>query len=266
MIAAGVRASALLGASGVMLGWAAARNRAYALQREVAQLRNQTVDPVTGLPIRSVWESDARVLLDSSSASAVLLIADLDDFKSINDRFGHPAGDAVLREVARRLTSAFACRDPLVARLGGDEFAVMARNLAGSSDVDRFRESMLQPISVPSGAAVQVSVSLGVVECRALVAPVSLSGALLVADSRLYMAKRSTRRQRRHGRTGVSPDHIQQQASIQVPIARTGNDSPISQGSRPVPRGQRWQTGPRLAQHRSAPDARRLCSRRWRHR
>ena len=92
-----------------------------------------------------------------------VLFCDLDGFKSINDRFGHHSGDAVLIEVARRLTNGVRDGDT-VARLGGDEFVVLADGLGRADAKDlavRLRNAILPPIRV-DGRAVRVGASFGI--------------------------------------------------------------------------------------------------------
>ncbi len=94
---------------------------------------------------------------------SVLLIVDLDGFKSINDRLGHAAGDAVLRVIAERLRAATRPEDH-VARLGGDEFAVILSGVphnAASPLVERLRAALTAPISF-DGATVSVGASIGI--------------------------------------------------------------------------------------------------------
>jgi diguanylate cyclase (GGDEF)-like protein/PAS domain S-box-containing protein len=127
-----------------------------------------------------------------------VVFCDLDGFKSINDRFGHSAGDAVLIEVARRLQHVVREGDT-VARLGGDEFVVLAdgvgrdeaRDLAG-----RLRNAITPPMRVDS-RAVRVGVSLGIgwAGCG-----MSIDEVLHTADERMYLEKRS-----RSGGNGNGP-------------------------------------------------------------
>ena len=95
-----------------------AEARAHKLARE---------DSLTGLPNRRclVEAVDEAVVKQTSQETWALLLIDLDRFKLVNDAFGHEAGDAVLRETARRLTLATPARG-ISARLGGDEFAMLA--------------------------------------------------------------------------------------------------------------------------------------------
>jgi diguanylate cyclase (GGDEF)-like protein/PAS domain S-box-containing protein len=126
-----------------------------------------------------------------------VLFCDLDGFKSINDRFGHHSGDAVLIEVARRLTSVVRDGDT-VARLGGDEFVVLADGLDPDDAQDlavRLRNAILPPIRV-DGRAVRVGASFGIgwAGCGMTVEEVLHS-----ADQRMYDQKRRGKQQRRAG-------------------------------------------------------------------
>ncbi|MCF3960569.1 diguanylate cyclase CdgB [Streptomyces fuscigenes] len=118
-----------------------------------------------------------------------VLFCDLDGFKSINDRFGHNTGDAVLIEVARRLTTGVRDGDT-VARLGGDEFVVLADGLGPGDASDlavRLRNAILPPIRV-DGRAVRVGASFGIgwASCG-----MSVEEVLQSADQRMYLEKRS---------------------------------------------------------------------------
>jgi diguanylate cyclase (GGDEF)-like protein len=96
---------------------------AIVMHTDVTSLQH---DHLTGLANRALFEAQAHYVLDLArqNASTVgLALIDLDNFKPINDQFGHAAGDQVLVDVAQRLSSA--ARDDLVARLGGDEFGVV---------------------------------------------------------------------------------------------------------------------------------------------
>jgi len=98
------------------------RQRALAIVTKLA-----AIDSLTGLANRSTFTTALEsALADESSPDTTVLFVDLDDFKGINDVFGHGAGDDLLREVGARLLRATRPGD-LCARLGGDEFAVMLR-------------------------------------------------------------------------------------------------------------------------------------------
>ncbi|MEE1791464.1 diguanylate cyclase CdgB [Streptomyces sp. BE308] len=135
---------------------------------------------------------------DDGAKGLAVLFCDLDGFKSINDRFGHHTGDAVLIEVARRLTTCVRDGDT-VARLGGDEFVVLADGLGAADAADlavRLRNAIIPPIRV-DGRAVRVGASFGIgwAECGMTVEEVLRS-----ADQRMYVEKRS--RSKVHRRAG----------------------------------------------------------------
>ncbi|MFF8607907.1 diguanylate cyclase CdgB [Streptomyces sp. NPDC015346] len=136
--------------------------------------------------------------VDDGTKGLAVLFCDLDGFKSINDRFGHHTGDAVLIEVARRLTTGVRDGDT-VARLGGDEFVVLADGLGAADAADlavRLRNAIIPPIRV-DGRAVRVGASFGIgwAECG-----MSVEEVLNSADQRMYIEKRS--RAKVHRRAG----------------------------------------------------------------
>ncbi|MFE3903020.1 diguanylate cyclase CdgB [Streptomyces sp. NPDC059153] len=135
---------------------------------------------------------------DDGAKGLAVLFCDLDGFKSINDRFGHHTGDAVLIEVARRLTTCVRDGDT-VARLGGDEFVVLADGLGAADAADlavRLRNAIIPPIRV-DGRAVRVGASFGIgwAECG-----MTAEEVLRSADQRMYVEKRS--RAKVHRRAG----------------------------------------------------------------
>ncbi|MEV5527928.1 diguanylate cyclase CdgB [Streptomyces prunicolor] len=135
---------------------------------------------------------------DDGTKGLAVLFCDLDGFKSINDRFGHNAGDAVLIEVARRLGRAVRDGDT-VARLGGDEFVVLADGLGKADAADlavRLRNEIIQPIRV-DGRAMRVGASFGIgwAHCG-----MTADEVLKSADERMYIEKRS--RPKQHRRAG----------------------------------------------------------------
>ncbi|MEV7887315.1 diguanylate cyclase CdgB [Streptomyces sp. NPDC002817] len=136
--------------------------------------------------------------LDDGTKGLAVLFCDLDGFKSINDRFGHNAGDAVLIEVARRLSRQVRDGDT-VARLGGDEFVILADGLGRADAADlavRLRNEIIQPIRA-EGRAVRVGASFGIgwAHCG-----MTADEVLKSADERMYVEKRS--RPKQHRRAG----------------------------------------------------------------
>ncbi len=136
--------------------------------RRLSDARRQAVtDDLTGLGNRRSLFDDGGQSLDSANAAdrIALILIDLDNFKEINDSFGHPVGDELLREIARRLSGCVSNNDLLV-RLGGDEFALLI-TLAPSDDSREVAAGILDRIAQPftiAGARLLVNGSAGVAE------------------------------------------------------------------------------------------------------
>jgi diguanylate cyclase (GGDEF)-like protein len=150
-------------------------------------------DPLTGLPDRSALLARLSTLLSGDRTAdhrfAVLFI-DLDDFKDVNDLYGHLVGDRVLSEAASRLVECTRTSD-LVVRYGGDEFVVLVEQVFGDQEIEpivaRIHDALAPPIAVPSGS-VHLSVSVGMAEASA--AHRTPEDLLAEADQAMYAAKR----------------------------------------------------------------------------
>jgi diguanylate cyclase (GGDEF)-like protein len=160
------------------------------------KLRHQAFhDPLTGLANRSMFNNrlqDALGGVGPATGRLTLMIVDLDDFKQVNDRYGHAAGDEVLVLTARRLRNCVREVD-LVARLGGDEFAVLHEDLP-DEDVqiaERIVEAIAQPFTVSAGTA-SVTASVGVVVARG--ERRTCEQLMHDADTAMYAAKHSGKR------------------------------------------------------------------------
>ena len=150
-----------------------------------------THDHVTGLPNRRYLEHHLGTTLDPGRRRTdrpVVLFIDLDDFKPVNDRFGHQFGDEVLRTTARRLRNAIR-EDAFVARYGGDEFVVVAR-LRGPAELpaltERIQAAVQVPIPIADRSVVRVGASIGVAIARAGDSAADVIGR---ADQAAYAAK-----------------------------------------------------------------------------
>lgn len=160
-----------------------------------AELRHQArTDALTGLLNRRGFEEQAEVLLTGASRQQPLgvVIADLDHFKSINDRLGHAVGDDVLRRFALHLREELGTQG-LAGRLGGEEFVLLLPGLNAEAAfclVDAMRAGVPARFTSSHPALDQVSASFGI----ALLQPGdSWSAALARADAALYRAKHAGR-------------------------------------------------------------------------
>jgi diguanylate cyclase (GGDEF)-like protein len=151
------------------------------------------VDPLTGLPNRRVAEGALETELSRAGRfdePLAMIMSDLDDFKQINDRWGHPFGDVVLREFAAALTDSIREID-LAGRWGGEEFAVVlpGTDLEGGVILaERIRDNLRKRIVLaPDGERVEVTASFGVAAYPDSRSKDALVGA---ADTALYEAKR----------------------------------------------------------------------------
>lgn len=129
--------------------------------------RRAMYDDLTRLPNRRLFEDRALMAFSRQQRQpdqlCALLFLDLDDFKSVNDRYGHKAGDAILAAVAARAQAAVRQNDT-VARWGGDEFIVLLENISADmlqTIARRLRSSIQEPVDY-QGSALQVGVSIGV--------------------------------------------------------------------------------------------------------
>jgi diguanylate cyclase (GGDEF)-like protein len=164
----------------------------------VAALRRQAaVDHLTGLMNRRNLDEAARDALTCDGAGTALILIDLDHFKTINDRHGHPVGDGVLQAIANAIVAL--CRKGDVAsRIGGDELALLLPDCTPEIAARRAEEIVeavrRTPLPLPDGSHTTVSVSVGYVH-----APAHTGNDLIhlyaAADDALYLAKRRGRDQ-----------------------------------------------------------------------
>jgi diguanylate cyclase (GGDEF)-like protein len=142
--------------------------RVKATRREAQEAREQAdqlarIDPLTGLGNRRALEEALPVAVASArrgNAALSVMVADLDDFKSINDTFGHHAGDDMIRAAARAFTAALRVPDPCF-RWGGDEFVALlpGADLAITDEVAaRVSKSVAASCKRPDGRPVEITV------------------------------------------------------------------------------------------------------------
>ncbi|TLS45730.1 GGDEF domain-containing protein [Streptomyces montanus] len=153
------------------------------------KLRAERRDPVSGLWTRRPFVRRAERLIHQGCITHVILL-DLDGFKPVNDDFGHPAGDAVLKATGARLHDFVAQHGGLhsvCARLGGDEFvaAISVENLPRF--IDGLARDLAQPVPWPGGP-LKVTASIGAVHIADVREP-SASTVLKAADDEMYAIK-----------------------------------------------------------------------------
>jgi diguanylate cyclase (GGDEF)-like protein len=164
-------------------------------ERAVTKHKNAaSVDPLTGMfNRRGFAEACARVIDREANAGrpVTVLICDIDHFKSINDRFGHPAGDEILKLFATVMIANLRISD-LSGRIGGEEFAALlpCPLEEGLVAAERVREAFAASDIVVEEGAVDTTVSIGVAGGPA---GTELEVLLAAADTALYQAKRAGR-------------------------------------------------------------------------
>jgi diguanylate cyclase len=137
------------------------------LARKVAQVRHVAYhDELTGLPNRSLLLDRFNQAVAQGARQGrrlALLFLDLDAFKSVNDELGHGAGDAILQQVAGRLTGCIRAGDT-ACRYGGDEFVIMLPEIDGQESAAAVAEKIRSQLSAPylvEGGMVTVTASIG---------------------------------------------------------------------------------------------------------
>ncbi|MEV7144406.1 GGDEF domain-containing protein [Streptomyces tauricus] len=174
--------TALLSGAPGMAGWAV---HVWWLR---ARLHTARRDPLTGLRTRDSFTRCATVLL--KDPRAVVVLADVDQFKQINDTHGHAAGDVLLKATADRLVHHIG-RFGVVGRLGGDEFAAVLLDEHGAvADLLAVLHGVLARPVEGEDPAVHTTVSLGWVRATDFPAD-DLSGLMRRADEAMYAAKQA---------------------------------------------------------------------------
>ena len=174
----------------------AIRSQVDRLLIEKEQLANEVArDGLTGLFSRAHLDERLAHFFDQCSSRGTTLSAlfmDIDRFKKVNDDYGHQAGDAVLREVARVVESGVRPTD-LPARYGGEEFVVILPGTPGEGArliAERLREEIAGRATEHQGRSISVSVSIGVATQVGIKPHASAEDLLKAADSALFVAKR----------------------------------------------------------------------------
>jgi diguanylate cyclase (GGDEF)-like protein/PAS domain S-box-containing protein len=159
-------------------------------QERLTHLAN--VDVLSGLPnrgrVRQLLGEALRAAMSGNVPCAIMFL-DLDGFKPVNDTFGHPKGDAVLRAVAKRLVDEVAA-DGTVGRMGGDEFAIVVNDAQSRRKVEGLADRIIQAIKEPymiDQTEIRIGVSIG---CAfGPIDGATVDDLILKADLALYQAK-----------------------------------------------------------------------------
>ncbi|GLY95915.1 GGDEF-domain containing protein [Actinoplanes sp. NBRC 103695] len=158
------------------------------------RMRHQAYhDPLTGLGNRAIFRERLDAALEDRrlhDRPVALLFADLDDFKLINDSFGHAMGDRLLHAIGERLLAVVPSGD-LVARLGGDEFAVLLEHRAADAELigDRMLGALREPFHI-DGHTIGVGASIGLVVPEPGDRDLTADILLRRADAAMYASKR----------------------------------------------------------------------------
>lgn len=177
--------------------------REKSLDRERHEHRMRAMhDELTQLPNRALLiDRIEQVILDSrrNNQFCAGFFLDLDNFKEVNDTYGHAVGDAVLNEVSKRLTATIRAADT-VARLSGDEFFVLARDVKNKAQAEAFGHKLLRKINKPyqiDGKVVSNSLSVSVGICLFPYVGVTPLDMIKKADHAMYQVKLS-------GKSGIA--------------------------------------------------------------
>jgi diguanylate cyclase len=164
-------------------------------QLEVAR-KESTTDGLTMLFNRRAFDDQLSRTSDLTSlkrSGAALLLLDIDHFKTVNDTYGHPAGDAVLKFIASTCVRTFKRKNDFVARYGGEEFSVLLTDLSepeALTAAEKCREAIASSSVVHDGRALTATISIGVAPWRQ---GEDVAAWLTRADAALYRAKHDGR-------------------------------------------------------------------------
>jgi diguanylate cyclase (GGDEF)-like protein len=129
---------------------------------------NANYDKLTGLPNRNLFFDRLNIVLSYSERyqqKFALFYMDLDDFKTVNDNYGHEAGDEVLKEFSRRISQIVRKSDTF-ARLGGDEFILIIQNIKEISDLKKIAMQIIglteKPFKITESVSVSIGISIGI--------------------------------------------------------------------------------------------------------
>lgn len=204
----------------LLIGWLGHRRQ---IELDVAS-RLAAVDSLTGLANRATFNAELEsALVSQPSRLSTVLFVDLDDFKGVNDVFGHEAGDDLLREVGARLLRVTRPGD-LSARLGGDEFAVLLRG-TGSDEAEHVAARIVEAIAATMhirGRVTHIGASVGI--ATATGQNNDLESLIHRADVAMHVAKTKGKRRIQVFEPALLEDDLSQAAFERALIAAAGNN------------------------------------------
>ncbi|MCR5562508.1 MAG: sensor domain-containing diguanylate cyclase [Desulfovibrio sp.] len=138
----------------------------FLMRSERTHLKNKAfTDELTGIANRAGFEAAMGETVSKDGENGALFILDLDHFKEVNDNLGHPTGDLLLKQTAKKLQSLIRASD-IVARLGGDEFVVYCSGFKQPDQIamkaENIRQTVMQHYDLPDGLKLTVSTSIGI--------------------------------------------------------------------------------------------------------
>lgn len=146
------------------------------------------IDSLTGIPNRATSKSriEHYLAMKENSSCCAMIVLDVDNFKQVNDRFGHSNGDVVLREVAQTLRKVFRASD-IVGRFGGDEFLIFVKDIYDTTFLEEKCQEINQRTAGILTGKMRISCSMGVAFLKSETA--TLEELFHVADNAVYEAK-----------------------------------------------------------------------------
>jgi diguanylate cyclase (GGDEF)-like protein len=182
--------------------------------RSALAMRDAGTDALTHLRNHRAFQADLQAELDEPDALVALAMLDLDDFKSINDRFGHPVGDEVLKKLATVLAAELGDAHPY--RVGGEEFAIVLPNCGAEQARDKLEGLHKRLVETPFPHGDRVTISVGIAVYPRMAG--DRDELQRIADRALYWAKN-------HGKArscvySKSVEHVRSRGSIAAQAER----------------------------------------------
>ena len=161
-------------------------------KHELAQQEAAETDPLTKVYNRKTFEREVRLFLkdETHSGQGSLILLDIDDFKSINDNFGHLTGYAALKQVAYGLESVF-YKKAIIGRFGGDEFLVFVRDETEKEKIEAYMNKLFSVLEKNKTTPIQYSAGIIHVSADNFI----YTEALRLADEALYTSKKKGKNQ-----------------------------------------------------------------------